>query len=166
MTFLLNAQADISPERRHEIYESPVLATGVYQKTPDKTAWTAPRYVDVPKNLEAHAHYGGRTYLPWAETWPAEQITHIDSSTDWYLTLQYGHPSLPKSGHPIFNTPLPCHLSSATGGGPGIPMPCDFENISWAYANENCFENTLTRVKFAIVKSYEFYENVGINQQP
>ena len=45
-------------------------------------------------------------------------------------------------------------------------MPCDFENISWAYANENCFENTLTRVKFAIAKSYEFYENVGINQQP
>ena len=77
-----------------EVYESPVLEPGVYQKTPDKTTWAAPGYSDIPKNHERYVRFGGRTYLPWANGSPTNQMEHLDSSNDWYLTLEYWYLTL------------------------------------------------------------------------
>ena len=150
-----------------EVYESPVLEPGVYQKNPDKTTWTAPGYMDLPKGHESYARFGGRAYLPQAHGWPTNQMAYVDSSNDWYLTLEYGHPTSPGEGYPKFTIPLPGHVRAGSSSSQkGIPKPCDFENISWEYEHENCFENTLTRVTGGFARSYQYYEELGINQQP
>ena len=97
-----------------EVYESPVLEPGVYQKNPHKTTWAAPGYSDIPKNHKSYAHRGGRTYLPWVKGPPTNQMTYVDSSNDWYLALEYGYPGSPRNGYPFVNTPLPGHMPGAT----------------------------------------------------
>ena len=150
-----------------EVYESPVMEPGVYQKIPDKTTWSAPGFTDLPNTHDRYSNFGGRNYLPWQNGPPTDQIEHIDSSNDWYLALEYGQPASIRKDRPFFNIPMAGHVPPGLNGrNRSIPKPCDFANISWAYMHENCFENTVILNNFKIAETYQFYDELGINQQP
>ena len=68
--------------------------------------------------------------------------------------------------NPLVNIPLPGHTSVAQSKRRYDISGCDFENISWAYANENCFENTHALITYNLASYYQSFEELGINQQP
>ena len=150
-----------------EVYESPVLEPGVYQKTPDKTTWSAPGFTGLAENNKHYAKRGGPYSLPWKHGPPTDQMTYIDSSNDWYLALAYGEPGATRKGNSTFNQPFPGHIGAMLyGRSTSNPRPCNFSAIDWAYSDEDCFEVTVIRNNYAIGKTYEYFDELGINLQP